>query len=102
MRTAYLTAARNTIRAIANRLVRTVADVVAVRRSLFGPGRLLHHPAGKQGWMSRAWSECASAWVLALRPTLGLVPCAMRLAACPLPKRAGKGRARPGMLGQGR
>jgi hypothetical protein len=98
MRTAYLTAVRHTIRAMANRLVRTVADVVVVRWSLFGSGCLLHHPAGKQGRMSHAWSECASAWVLAL----GLVPCAMRLAVCPLPKRAGKGRARPGMPGQGR
>lgn len=99
MRTAMLTAVRHTIRAIADRLARTVAAVVVALRSFLRQGRLLHHwyqPTRKRGPMPHAWSESAWAWMSGL----GLGGCALRLAECRLPRRAGKGGARPGMPGQ--
>lgn len=98
MRTANLTVARYTIRAIADRLARTVAAVVVVRRSVLSQGRLLHQPPQERGFSPRAWGEFASALVFVLERALGLCPCA--LAACRLPERAGQAGARPGMPGQ--
>lgn len=102
MRTVDLTVARTTIRAIVDRLARTVAAVVVAQRSLFCPERLMHPPAWQQGRMPRGRSEWAGPWAIAPQAALGLAPCWHHLAARCLRKHAGKGRARPGRLSPSR